>query len=136
MSSVEIDPDEFEQSLGDSAVQVPYQRLRNDIIAGTLRPAPNDRLEIRDDPRKGRGIFARVPITPGTIIENAPVILISPEHCALLDRTIPTTTIFAGKAILIVTAPAQWRSASCRCATIRTGRAPACAATSRRRHST
>src|SRR5260221_1154471 len=57
-------------------------------IAETLRPAPNDRLEIRDDPRKGRGIFARVPITPGTIIENAPVILISPEHCALLDRTI------------------------------------------------
>jgi DNA-binding GntR family transcriptional regulator len=46
MSSVEIDPDEFEQSLGDSAVQVPYQRLRNDIIAGTLRP--DEKLKIRD----------------------------------------------------------------------------------------
>jgi len=57
-------------------------------IAGTLRPAPNDRLEIRDDPLKGRGIFARLPIATGTIIENAPVIIVSPEHCAALDRTI------------------------------------------------
>jgi SET domain-containing protein len=57
-------------------------------IAGTLRPASNDRLEIRNDPLKGRGIFARAPISPGTVIENAPVIVVSSEHCTALDRTI------------------------------------------------
>ena len=54
----------------------------------TLLPGPDSRVEIRNDPQKGRGIFARMSITPGTIIESAPVILVSPEHCALLDRTI------------------------------------------------
>jgi SET domain-containing protein len=53
-----------------------------------LRPAPNDCVEIRNDPSKGRGIFARRPIPAGTLIESAPVILVSPEQCALLDRTI------------------------------------------------
>ena len=30
-----------------------------------LRPAPTERLEIRSDPVKGRGIFAREAIAPG-----------------------------------------------------------------------
>jgi hypothetical protein len=53
-----------------------------------LRPVPNDRIEIRDDPAKGRGIFARQAIAAGTLIEAAPVIIVPAAQCPLLDRTI------------------------------------------------
>src|SRR5205814_9779520 len=53
-----------------------------------LRPVPNDRLEIRDDPAKGRGVFTRQPSPGGTLIEAAPVIIVPAEQCPLLDRTI------------------------------------------------
>ena len=53
-----------------------------------LRCGPNHRLEIRSDPAKGRGIFAREPLAAGTLIEAAPVIIVPTEQCALLDRTI------------------------------------------------
>jgi hypothetical protein len=53
-----------------------------------LRPVPNDRLEIRHDPAKGRGVFATAPIAAGSLIEAAPVIIVAAEQCKLLDRTI------------------------------------------------
>jgi SET domain-containing protein len=53
-----------------------------------LRPIPNQRLEIRTDPAKGRGIFAREAIAPGTVIEAAPVIIVPSEQCPALDKTI------------------------------------------------
>src|SRR5204863_9766272 len=57
-----------------------------------LRPAgdaPGDsRLEIRTDPVKGRGIFARAPFPPGALIEAAPIIEIPAKDCPALDRTI------------------------------------------------
>jgi SET domain-containing protein len=53
-----------------------------------LRPVPNDRLEIRNDPLKGRGIFACAPIAAGTVIEGAPVIIVPASECPLLDQTI------------------------------------------------
>lgn len=53
-----------------------------------LRPIPNDRLEIRHDPAKGRGIFAAAPIAAGTVIEAAPIIIVPATDCPLLDRTI------------------------------------------------
>jgi SET domain-containing protein len=53
-----------------------------------LRPRRNDRLEIRSDPVKGRGIFAREPIAAGALVEAAPVIIVPAEQCPLLDRTI------------------------------------------------
>jgi DNA-binding GntR family transcriptional regulator len=46
MSSVDNNVDYFERGLSDSAVQVPYQRIRDDIIAGNLRP--DEKLKIRD----------------------------------------------------------------------------------------
>ena len=52
------------------------------------RPTPNERLEIRSDPLKGRGIFAREAIAAGTPIESAPVIIVPAAQCPLLDRTI------------------------------------------------
>ena len=58
------------------------------MLCAGLRPVPNDKLEIRDDPAKGRGVFARQQITAGTLIEAAPVIIVPAEQCALLDRTI------------------------------------------------
>jgi uncharacterized protein len=57
-------------------------------VGTTLRPVVNDRIEIRSDPAKGRGIFATAPIAAGTLIESAPVIIVPAEQCALLDRTI------------------------------------------------
>jgi len=54
----------------------------------SLRPTPNDRLEIRNDKLKGRGVFAAAPIAAGTLIEAAPVIIVPAAECALLDQTI------------------------------------------------
>ena len=48
----------------------------------------SNRLEIRNDPIKGRGIFAREPIAAGGLIEAAPVIIVPADQCPLLDRTI------------------------------------------------
>jgi hypothetical protein len=48
----------------------------------------NNRLEIRTDPAKGRGIFARVALAPGTLIEAAPIIVIPAGDCPTVDRTI------------------------------------------------
>src|SRR5436853_7920953 len=53
-----------------------------------LRPVPNDCLEIRQDPAKGRGIFATRTIAAGTVIESAPVIIVPAAQCPLLDKTI------------------------------------------------
>jgi hypothetical protein len=53
-----------------------------------VRPVPNERLAIRSDPVKGRGIFARQALIPGTLIEAAPVIVVPAAQCPLLDRTI------------------------------------------------
>ena len=53
-----------------------------------MRPTPNDRLEIRNDELKGRGVFASAPIAAGTLIEAAPVIIVPASECPLLDRTI------------------------------------------------
>jgi len=48
----------------------------------------SNRLEIRNDPIKGRGVFAREPIAAGALIEAAPVIIVPADQCPLLDRTI------------------------------------------------
>jgi len=50
--------------------------------------AANEFVEIRNDPLKGRGIFARVPIAAATLVEAAPVIVVPATQCTLLDRTI------------------------------------------------
>ena len=62
--------------------------LRGARAQDSLRLIPNDRLEIRHDPLKGRGIFAEAPIAAGTVIEAAPVIVVPATECPLLDRTI------------------------------------------------
>ena len=56
--------------------------------ADRVRQVPNDRIEIRSDPVKGRGIFARQAIAAGTPIEAAPVIIVPAGQCPLIDRTI------------------------------------------------
>ena len=53
-----------------------------------MRPVPNHRIEIRASPARGRGLFARTAIAPGTVIEAAPVIVIPGVDCPALDRTI------------------------------------------------
>ena len=60
-----------------------------------LRPVPNDRLEIRNDPQKGRGVFASAPIAAGTVIEAAPVIIVPASQLKLLDQTILHDYYFA-----------------------------------------
>jgi SET domain-containing protein len=60
-----------------------------------LRPVPNDRLEIRNDPQKGRGVFASAPIAAGTLIEAAPVIIVPATQLKLLDQTILHDYYFA-----------------------------------------
>ena len=60
-----------------------------------LRPVPNDRLEIRDDPQKGRGVFASAPIAAGSLIEAAPVVIVPASQLKLLDQTILHDYYFA-----------------------------------------
>jgi uncharacterized protein len=62
--------------------------LRDAEAGGCIQPVPNDRIEIRTSPGRGRGIFAREPIAPGTLIETAPVIVLSSPDCPTLDQTI------------------------------------------------
>jgi hypothetical protein len=52
-----------------------------------LRPRLNDPLEIRHDPLKGRGVFARAAIGAGVLIEAAAVILVPAHQRRLLDST-------------------------------------------------
>jgi|ERR1041384_3718482 uncharacterized protein len=61
---------------------------RNARAREVVRPVLNDRLEIRSEPAKGRGVFARAPIAAGSLIEAAPIIIVPPAQCALLDQTI------------------------------------------------
>jgi SET domain-containing protein len=51
-------------------------------------PLCSNRLEIRNDPLKGRGVFAGAPIAAGTLIEAAPVVVVPPAQCHMLDQTI------------------------------------------------
>lgn len=53
-----------------------------------LRPIASDRVEIRNDPLKGRGVFACGPIAAGALIEAAPVIVVPSEQCQLIEKTI------------------------------------------------
>jgi SET domain-containing protein len=62
--------------------------VRDSRACEIFRPAPNDVLEIRNDPVKGRGVFARAPIAAGSLIEAAPVIVVPAAQCPLLDKTI------------------------------------------------
>ena len=48
---------------------------------GRILPVPNDRVEIRTSPGRGRGVFTREPIAPGTLIEAAPVIILPAADC-------------------------------------------------------
>jgi hypothetical protein len=54
----------------------------------SLQPISNHRIEIRTTPTRGRGVFARVAIAPGTVIEAAPALIIPAADCPMLDRTI------------------------------------------------
>ena len=56
--------------------------------SGRNVPVPNHRIEILTSPGCGRGVFAREPIVPGTLIEAAPVIILPAADCPVLDRTI------------------------------------------------
>jgi hypothetical protein len=62
--------------------------LRDAEASGHIRPVPNYRVEIRMSPGRGRGVFAREPIAPGTMIEAAPVIVLPAAVCPVLDRTV------------------------------------------------
>lgn len=55
---------------------------------GRIPPNTNQRVEIRTSPGRGRGVFAREAIAPGTLIEAAPVIILPAAECPTLDRTI------------------------------------------------
>jgi uncharacterized protein len=53
-----------------------------------LQPIPNHRIEIRTSPTRGRGVFARMAIEAGTVIEAAPVVVMPAADCPALDRTV------------------------------------------------
>jgi SET domain-containing protein len=53
-----------------------------------ILPISNHRIEIRTSSGRGRGVFAREPIAPGTLIEAAPVIILPAVECPVVDRTV------------------------------------------------
>jgi len=56
--------------------------------AGRIVPVTNQLVEIRTTTGRGRGIFAREMIAPGTLIEAAPVIVLPAVQCPTFDRTV------------------------------------------------
>ena len=58
--------------------------------AGSSRTllVPNHRIEVKTSRGRGRGVFAREAIAPGTVIESAPVIILPAEDCPALDQTV------------------------------------------------
>jgi len=62
--------------------------VQNAAARRRILPIPNDCFEIRKSPGRGRGVFAREAIAPGTVIETAPVIILPAADCPALDRTI------------------------------------------------
>jgi SET domain-containing protein len=55
---------------------------------GRVLAVSNRRVEVRSSPGRGRGVFAREAIAPGTVIEAAPVIVLPAAQCAALDHTV------------------------------------------------
>jgi uncharacterized protein len=53
-----------------------------------LRPVPRDRVEIRRDPLKGRGVFTRRAIDAGALIETAPVVIVPADQRERLEDTV------------------------------------------------
>jgi len=66
------------------AAALPLRGHAHDV----LRPVPSDRLEIRRDPVKGRGVFARTAIGAGALIEAVPVVIVPSDQLGSLDNTI------------------------------------------------
>jgi SET domain-containing protein len=62
--------------------------VQDAAAGGRILPVPNHRIEIRTNPQRGRGVFAREAIAAGTLIEAAPVIILPVAECPALDRTI------------------------------------------------
>ena len=101
----------------------------------TLRPLPNDRLEIRHDPVKGRGVFASAAIGAGALIEAAPVIIVPVDQRTLLDRTVLHDYYFVWDEEGGESRARASRSVLCRCAIIRGDPALAYGATAHARRS-
>jgi SET domain-containing protein len=62
--------------------------LHDAAACGRIPQVANSRVEIRTSPGRGRGVFARESMLPGTIIEAAPVIVLPASDCPTLDQTI------------------------------------------------
>ena len=62
--------------------------MHDAAASGRILPVPNNRIEILASRGRGRGVFAREPIAPVTLIEAAPVIILPAADCPALDRTI------------------------------------------------
>ena len=62
--------------------------MHDAAASGRILPVSNHRIEILASPGRGRGVFARELIAPGTLIEAAPVIILPAADCPALDRTI------------------------------------------------
>ncbi len=62
--------------------------MRDAAAPGRVLPISNHLVEIRPSPERGRGLFAREAIAPGTLIEAAPIIILPSPQCSALDRTV------------------------------------------------
>ena len=67
---------------------MPGSATRAGRAGNPLPPTASERLEIRRDPIKGRGVFASAPIPAGAVLDRAPVLIVPHEQRALLDRTV------------------------------------------------
>src|SRR5262249_55586819 len=62
--------------------------VRDAASSGRVVPYANHRIEVRTSLGRGRGVFAREAIAPGTVIEAAPAIILPITDCPTLDKTI------------------------------------------------
>lgn len=59
-----------------------------DAVNSRILPVANRIIELRASPGRGRGVFARESITPGTLIEAAPVIILPTAQLPAFDATV------------------------------------------------
>ena len=62
--------------------------MRDAAVRDRIAPVRNPLVEVGVSPGRGRGLFARAAIAPGTLIEAAPVIVLPVGDCPALDRTV------------------------------------------------
>ena len=58
-----------------------------DVVKNRGKLFASDKVYVKETPSRGRGVFARVPIKEGEVIEVCPVIVLPDDQWEIIDST-------------------------------------------------